>query len=148
MIVSWIQNSVSPSIKSSIVFVDVVQEMWLDFQDRFSQQNGPRIFQLQKALAGLLQDHDLDLHSWTMIGKGELRNSLYHLLCTAVPPSALANFLSQNSYKDIQVFNITRPVTHIVHGSNLWHYRLGHLSLSRLQGLKLKPESVLKLSTT
>ncbi|KAF5464279.1 hypothetical protein F2P56_014367 [Juglans regia] len=58
MVVSWIQNSVSPSIKSSVVFVDDAKEIWQDLQDRFSQQNGPRIFQLKKALASLLQEHD------------------------------------------------------------------------------------------
>ncbi|KAF5442390.1 hypothetical protein F2P56_035053 [Juglans regia] len=58
MVVSWIQNSISPSIKSSVVFVDDARDIWSDLQDRFSQQNGPRIFQLKKTLASLLQDHD------------------------------------------------------------------------------------------
>lgn len=58
MIVSWIQNSISPSIKSSVVFVDDASEIWLDLQDRLSQQNGPHIFQLKKNLASFLQDHD------------------------------------------------------------------------------------------
>ena len=30
MVVSWIQNSVSPSIKSSVVFVDDAKEIWQD----------------------------------------------------------------------------------------------------------------------
>ncbi|KAF5465288.1 hypothetical protein F2P56_015308 [Juglans regia] len=58
MVVSWIQNSISPSIKSSVVFVDDAREIWLDLQDCFSQQNGPRIFQLKKTLSSLLQDND------------------------------------------------------------------------------------------
>ncbi|KAF5459039.1 hypothetical protein F2P56_023028 [Juglans regia] len=58
MIVSWIQNSISPSLKSSVVFVDDAKEIWQDLSDRFSQQNGPRIFQLKKDLASLLQEHD------------------------------------------------------------------------------------------
>ncbi|KAF5445535.1 hypothetical protein F2P56_034581 [Juglans regia] len=58
MVVSWIQNSISPSIKSSVVFVDDAREIWLDLQDRFSQQNEPRIFQLKKTLSSLLQDND------------------------------------------------------------------------------------------
>lgn len=33
--------------------------MWLELQDRYTQQNGPQIFQLKKALAGLMQENDL-----------------------------------------------------------------------------------------
>ncbi|KAA8523689.1 hypothetical protein F0562_010112 [Nyssa sinensis] len=58
MVVSWIQNSISSSIKSSVAFVDDAHKIWTDLQDRFSQQNGPRIFQLKKSLAGILQDND------------------------------------------------------------------------------------------
>ncbi|KAG2700466.1 hypothetical protein I3760_07G232100, partial [Carya illinoinensis] len=42
MVVSWLQNSISLSLQSK----------------RFSQQNGPRIYQLKKALVALLQEHD------------------------------------------------------------------------------------------
>lgn len=56
MVVSWLQNSIIPSIKSSIAFVDNARDIWLDLQDWFSQQNGPRIYQLKKTLASLLQE--------------------------------------------------------------------------------------------
>ncbi|XP_031255969.1 uncharacterized protein LOC116113958 [Pistacia vera] len=58
MVVSWIQNSISSSIKSSMVFVDDARDIWLDLQTRFSHQNGPRIFRLKKTLASLVQDAD------------------------------------------------------------------------------------------
>ncbi|KAF5467887.1 hypothetical protein F2P56_012097 [Juglans regia] len=58
MVVSWLQNSISSSIKSSVMFVDDAREIWLDLQHRFSQQNGPCIFQLKKNLSSLYQDHD------------------------------------------------------------------------------------------
>ncbi|XP_035545928.1 uncharacterized protein LOC118348418 [Juglans regia] len=47
MMASWLQNSISASIISSVVFVDDAQDIWLNLQDRFSDQNGPRIFQLK-----------------------------------------------------------------------------------------------------
>ncbi|XP_038977321.1 uncharacterized protein LOC120107875 [Phoenix dactylifera] len=59
MVVSWIQNSISNTLKSSVVFVDDASEIWMELLEHFSQQNGPRIFQLKKALAGLQQEHDL-----------------------------------------------------------------------------------------
>lgn len=58
MVVSWLQNSISNSIRSSIAFVDSARDIWLDLQDRFSHQNGPRIYQLRKSLANLSQETD------------------------------------------------------------------------------------------
>ncbi|KAK6920191.1 Retrotransposon Copia-like, N-terminal [Dillenia turbinata] len=58
LVVCWIQNSVSNTMKSSLTFVDDAREMWNELQDRYSQQNGPRIFQLKRALASLTQEQD------------------------------------------------------------------------------------------
>ena len=45
---TWITNSISPRIQASIVYVDTALEIWTDLRERFSQGNGPRIFNLQK----------------------------------------------------------------------------------------------------
>lgn len=58
MVVSWIQNSISLSIKSSVMFVDDAREIWLNLQDPFSRKNGPQIFQLKKTIFSLRQEHD------------------------------------------------------------------------------------------
>ncbi|KAB1214069.1 hypothetical protein CJ030_MR5G017332 [Morella rubra] len=58
LVISWIHNFVSSSVKSSLIFVDDAREMWNELKDRYSQQNGPRILQLKKALASLLQEQD------------------------------------------------------------------------------------------
>jgi hypothetical protein len=55
MVLSWILNSVSPEIANSVIFVDSASAMWSDLQERFSQSNGPRIFQLQKRISSLTQ---------------------------------------------------------------------------------------------
>jgi len=52
---TWITNSVSPRIQASIVYVDTALKIWTDLRERFSQGNGPRIFNLQKELAELTQ---------------------------------------------------------------------------------------------
>ncbi|XP_035548490.1 uncharacterized protein LOC108981968 [Juglans regia] len=57
MVVSWILNSVAKNIGSSILYIDNASDMWKDLQDRFSQGNRPRIFQLRKAISFLKQDH-------------------------------------------------------------------------------------------
>ena len=61
-----------------------------------------------------------DLAQWSMIGLGKQSNGLY-LLQASVPPS-----------------RSTTLVTNVSHtfSSDLWHSRLGHLSLSKLQLLK------------
>ncbi|XP_035542105.1 uncharacterized protein LOC118344813 [Juglans regia] len=56
MVVSWIQNSVSSDLKCSVAFVDDARVVWEELKDRFTQQNGPRIFQLKRSLANLRQD--------------------------------------------------------------------------------------------
>jgi hypothetical protein len=57
MVLSWIINSVSKEIAGSIIYIDTSEAMWRDIKDRFSQQNGPRIFQIQKAISALSQDN-------------------------------------------------------------------------------------------
>jgi hypothetical protein len=58
MVVSWIQNAMSPSLRSSVAFIDEASEVWSELKDRFTQQNGPRIYELKKALADLEQEGD------------------------------------------------------------------------------------------
>jgi hypothetical protein len=55
MILSWILNSVSKEIAASVIYIDTCHGMWLDLKERFSQKNGPRVFQLQKSISALSQ---------------------------------------------------------------------------------------------
>jgi hypothetical protein len=55
MLLSWLLNSVSKEIATNIIFYDNAADMWKDLHDRFNQSNGPRIFQLQKAVSVLHQ---------------------------------------------------------------------------------------------
>jgi len=57
MIIAWILNSISKEIASSVIYINTCAEMWQDLKDRFSQGNGPRIFQLQKLLTTLSQEN-------------------------------------------------------------------------------------------
>ncbi|KAG6508165.1 hypothetical protein ZIOFF_033535 [Zingiber officinale] len=56
MVLSWILNSLIPDIADSVIFYDTVHEVWEDLQNRFSQSNTPRIFQIEKEIACLAQD--------------------------------------------------------------------------------------------
>ncbi|XP_012836458.1 PREDICTED: uncharacterized protein LOC105957084 [Erythranthe guttata] len=56
IVISWILNAVSKDIQASIMYSDSAYEMWKDLNTRFSQINGPRIFQLRRELTNLTQD--------------------------------------------------------------------------------------------
>ena len=55
MVASWILNSFSQEIATSIVYKDTALEIWNDLRERLSQGNGPRVFQLLKDIAGITQ---------------------------------------------------------------------------------------------
>uniref|UniRef100_A0A803QRJ5 Retrotransposon Copia-like N-terminal domain-containing protein n=1 Tax=Cannabis sativa TaxID=3483 RepID=A0A803QRJ5_CANSA len=55
MVMSWIIHSVSPEIKTSIMYLDTAAEMWTVLNNRFNQGNGPRIFELNESLLYLHQ---------------------------------------------------------------------------------------------
>ncbi|XP_060964620.1 uncharacterized protein LOC115718736 [Cannabis sativa] len=58
MVMSWILHSISPEIKSSIMYLDTAAEMWTVLHNRFNQGNGPRIFELNETLTYLHQGED------------------------------------------------------------------------------------------
>jgi hypothetical protein len=45
----------SKDIANNIIFIDNATDMWKDLHERYSQSNGPRIFQLQKSISCLTQ---------------------------------------------------------------------------------------------
>jgi hypothetical protein len=57
MVVSWILHSVSKDIASTIIYIKSSQDMWNELRESYSQRNGPRVFQLQKAIAAIIQDN-------------------------------------------------------------------------------------------
>jgi len=69
MVLSWIINSVSKEIAASVISVDSAKVMWNDLRDPFSQQNGPRIYQIQKVISAMLQE-DQSVSSYFIALKG------------------------------------------------------------------------------
>ncbi|XP_039048916.1 uncharacterized protein LOC120189802 [Hibiscus syriacus] len=53
---SWLINSVSKDIATSLLYHTTAAEIWKDLVDRFQQANGPRLFHLKKRLCELVQD--------------------------------------------------------------------------------------------
>ena len=59
MVLSWIINSLSKEISASVIYLDTTFEVWQDLKERFTQSNGPRVYQLQKAIASLNQENEI-----------------------------------------------------------------------------------------
>ncbi|KAJ0054427.1 hypothetical protein Pint_01749 [Pistacia integerrima] len=78
-----------------------------------------------KELRELVPNGSKDFFSWTTIGKGEVKNGLYHLLNIDVSPSTLVTTLSHfSTFQN----SATASVLHTENVTDLWHCRLGHLS--------------------
>ncbi|XP_042067233.1 uncharacterized protein LOC121810537 [Salvia splendens] len=58
MVVSWLRNSISPQICSSIMYLDDAHEIWLDLRLLFSQLDSARAYQLKQRIMSLQQGKD------------------------------------------------------------------------------------------
>ncbi|KAL3653705.1 hypothetical protein CASFOL_003386 [Castilleja foliolosa] len=54
-VIAWILNAVSKAIQPSVMYSESAKEIWAYLATRFSQTNGPRIFQLRREILNLAQ---------------------------------------------------------------------------------------------
>lgn len=50
IVASWILNSITKEISTSVIYSTSASAIWNDLENRFKKKNGPPIFQLKKAL--------------------------------------------------------------------------------------------------
>ncbi|KAJ0016769.1 hypothetical protein Pint_11302 [Pistacia integerrima] len=55
MVLSWLTNSLSPSITSSILWIDKAYDVWTDLHERFSHRDIFRISDLQEEIYSFKQ---------------------------------------------------------------------------------------------
>ena len=55
MVLSWIFNSLHPTLHDSVAFFMTAEELWKDLEERFSQGNASRIHQLKTEMMNTLQ---------------------------------------------------------------------------------------------
>ncbi|XP_041025344.1 uncharacterized protein LOC121265732 [Juglans microcarpa x Juglans regia] len=69
--VGFVDGSIAKPVEiaASVIYVESAKKVWSDLQERFSQGNGPRIFQLQKSIASLMQN-DLSVSAYFTQMKG------------------------------------------------------------------------------
>lgn len=56
MVLTWILNSISPSLANSLEYHTNPREVWVDLQSRFSHGNNARLYHLKRALSSLQQN--------------------------------------------------------------------------------------------
>ncbi|KAA8523786.1 hypothetical protein F0562_010210 [Nyssa sinensis] len=56
MLVSWVFNTIEPTLRSTISYMENVKDLWEDIRQRFSIGNGPRVQELRSDLANCKQD--------------------------------------------------------------------------------------------
>ena len=57
LVLSWILNSVSPSIAKSVLWFDTAFEVWSDLKDRFAQGDALKISELQEEIYSFRQNN-------------------------------------------------------------------------------------------
>lgn len=53
MVMSWLYHGLARDLADSVVYVKTAHDLWLDLEDRFSQRNGPRIYEIKRFIAML-----------------------------------------------------------------------------------------------
>ena len=46
MVLSWLNNSLNKEIGASVMYINIVRDLWIDLQDGFSQGNSPKLYEL------------------------------------------------------------------------------------------------------
>lgn len=85
MVFSWILNSVSKEIQSSVLYFSSAKEIWDELKTRFQQSNGPRLFQIRRNLATLSQNDQTVVDYYTRM------KSLWDELSTFRPGCSCGN---------------------------------------------------------
>ncbi|XP_075674989.1 uncharacterized protein LOC142644217 [Castanea sativa] len=54
-ILSWLTNLLSPDLKASVIYINSAKDLWIDLKNRLSQDNTPRLFEVQMEISHLVQ---------------------------------------------------------------------------------------------
>ncbi|KAK4408085.1 Retrovirus-related Pol polyprotein from transposon RE2 [Sesamum angolense] len=55
MVTSWILNAISKKISKAFLYTKSFRQLWLDLEERYGENNGPLVYQLQRAIASITQ---------------------------------------------------------------------------------------------
>src|ERR1044072_5698275 len=67
VVASWLLNSISKEITASVIYSTTAMGIWMDLQERYQQQNGPRVLQIRHQLHSLTQGSMTVSHYFTKV---------------------------------------------------------------------------------
>jgi len=84
MVVSWLLNSIDPSLSGAFIYANSAKELWNELVERFGQSNGPLLYKIQKEIADLHQGNDSIAVYYTKLKRlwDELADLSEILVCT------------------------------------------------------------------
>ncbi|XP_075083599.1 uncharacterized protein LOC142167336 [Nicotiana tabacum] len=89
MVISWITNSLSREMATSVLGYDTAREIWLDINERFGQSNGSKFIQIQREIGSISQGtSDIDSYFTRLRSLWDAMNTTYvgHICsCGALP---------------------------------------------------------------
>ena len=56
MVLSWMLNGIEKNLANSLIYCDTPRSLWLGLEERFSQSNNPRIYELKRAICNHQQE--------------------------------------------------------------------------------------------
>ena len=87
--ITWILNCVSKKIHASVLYKPTAYVIWKELQDKFSQSNGPQIFQLEKVIGYLTQNQIPVIDYYTHFKDFGKNCSITHLILFAIALQAV-----------------------------------------------------------
>uniref|UniRef100_A0A2N9GKR9 Integrase catalytic domain-containing protein n=1 Tax=Fagus sylvatica TaxID=28930 RepID=A0A2N9GKR9_FAGSY len=87
VVITWILNCVSKQIHASVLYKPTAYIIWKELQEKFSQSNGPQIFQLEKDIGSLTQNQNPVSDYYTQLQElwEELLNYSPNPVCNCSP---------------------------------------------------------------
>ncbi|XP_030509254.2 uncharacterized protein LOC115723930 [Cannabis sativa] len=108
IVISWILNSVSKEISSSILYDESAAAIWIDLKIRFQQRNGPHIYNLLKGLMNLKQENQSVSMYFTKLKTiwEQLSNYRPTCVCNGCTCGGVKKFQEHHHMEYIMVFHL------------------------------------------
>ncbi|KAL5721828.1 hypothetical protein ACHQM5_005423 [Ranunculus cassubicifolius] len=102
MVKSWLINSISTNISSSVLYTPTAEDIWKQLRELFGQSNVPRIYQLRRDIALCSQHNQAIVVYYTKLKSlwDELSSLLVHPTCSCDSSKAFQTFQQQAHLTD------------------------------------------------
>lgn len=104
MFLTWLLNSISPSIANSLEFHTDPREVWLDLQSSFCHGNNARIYHLKRELSSLHQNTHSIHDTTTRLNNSWMNSVIYN------KPMILKNYSNKQRMSEFTSFSLASTI--------------------------------------